>query len=160
MCQQSIIKFPVQFHQWLNKQTYRTTSSVWSLQGPRVIVLGVLPSLCGVVLCVHSLTSLCSLQLWLAGGSLFCLLTIGLWLVDGVQDISDGQLLIALKSRGRQSERNNEFIGLLAHWSPPQQRLMGVRVLDRDEFQPPCHRREWALATMVLWRKWSETQIK
>ena len=34
-------------------------------------MLGVLPSLCGVVLCVQSQTCLCSLQLWLAGGSLF-----------------------------------------------------------------------------------------
>lgn len=35
---------------------------------------------------------------YLADCYLFCLLMIGLWLMDGVQDISDRQLLIALKS--------------------------------------------------------------
>ena len=53
-CQKSIIKFQAQLHQCLNKQTYRTSSSVWSLRGPRVIVLGVLLSLCVVWCCVFT----------------------------------------------------------------------------------------------------------
>lgn len=40
--------------------------------------------------------------------------------MDGVQDISDRQLLIALKSREQQSERNNELIAFTA-WLPAQQ---------------------------------------
>lgn len=64
-------------------------------------------------------SSRCLTYIWLTA---VCLVSWwwGAWLMDGVQDISDRQLLIALKSREQQSERNNELIAFTA-WLPAQQ---------------------------------------